>query len=764
MPASLTDVQSISASADGSAWAVTKSQQIYQYDAANDRWNHIDGRLSKIAVGSASSIWGVDADARVWKYIAGGWEQVPGSLVHVSADSAGEVWGLNASHQVYKYVGGTTVWELVHSIVPGGLSMMDVAVGSPTNIWGIRPNMEVWRYVNDWAPQSGTLVQISAAGATNAFREAPTMQVWGVDAASDVWTYGSTGRFKVGSGFKQITVGSTSNAWAIDTNDQAICLTPPRSTDEGDEQWRPGNRKRWDSKDKYDQFQSTHLWIVSRAAEVAKADPRHGERIFDLVQPGAEPGQNEFHDGLAEGLWDADEADPYRNSVVEGDNWFGTISATYHSHFYDPTTGLNWIGGNRPTALTQGPIFFDEATKQYAAGHMRAAGYNLGLSLHYLTDMTQPMHTINFSHVSSIPFGYHGAFEKWAIKVMKDVQISQPYSLSTLGTDPSAYIKAAAVKSRPRGPIICSLRNLSTWTNPLDDFFHTWRGDVKPEIQGALIDGVAITSQYLIAWMENAQPAVPTGDPRLFAQAYGGPHNNYWALDDDGHLFHRTGWYDQWILVTTPNKAPVVSLWLDADRGVFVVSTNRVWYLADKNWTPVYPPVLVDKVAINITQLAVIRPSVVWGLDASGIPFQGEGMLPDTNWTDTSDHGKPVLTSLSASGADSAWGANAADKSAWEYTGGKWVSRGGGVVHVSVDDNGQPWGISAEGTVVTYIGSSWQTPPQFSDRMGNLLTPDWGPLAWINARGVMLIVDRQGIAWGPAPFIEQGQDPWMPLG
>src|SRR5438034_115652 len=103
-------------------------------------------------------------------------------------------------------------------------------------------------------------------------------------------------------------------------------LTPPPTLSNTGEAWvklpqTATFQSFWDSTNKYDSTQSTHLWIVCRAAEVARSQQPQGQKIYDLVKPAAQRGQDTFHDGICEGLWDADEADPYRNSVAEGDTW-----------------------------------------------------------------------------------------------------------------------------------------------------------------------------------------------------------------------------------------------------------------------------------------------------------------------------------------------------------------------------------------------------------------------------------------------------------
>jgi hypothetical protein len=316
----------------------------------------------------------------------------------------------------------------------------------------------------------------------------------------------------------------------------------------------------------------------------------------------------------------------------------------------------------------------------------------------------------------------------------------------------------------PRGARITSSSNRDAWGNAIYNHFYPWERAVEPDITGALIDGVAITAQYLILWIQAAQPTLPSNDPRRFTQIYAGAKGAYWAVDNDGHMFRRLGWSVGWLLIKPPSDSPVISLWPDAEGGVHVVDARGIWYLTpEEKWNRVYPPQLVgpEQLTLHIKQLVVVAPIILWALDTRGAAYQGEGLLPQVEWSDTSS---PTLTSLGATSRDSAWGANAADRSVWEYAGGRWQNRGSGVVQFSVDTTGKPWGISTDGKIVTYDGSSWQTPPGLSDAENQLQAPGWGPLAWINARGTLLIVDRQGVAWGRAPLQEQSETLWMPLG
>ena len=56
---------------------------------------------------------------------------------------------------------------------------------------------------------------------------------------------------------------------------------------------------------------------------------------------------------------------------------------------------MNWRDHAKPTALTRGRELFNSAIAAYRVGRLDLAGYALGVSLHFLTDLDQPMHAVN---------------------------------------------------------------------------------------------------------------------------------------------------------------------------------------------------------------------------------------------------------------------------------------------------------------------------------------------------------------------------------
>lgn len=123
------------------------------------------------------------------------------------------------------------------------------------------------------------------------------------------------------------------------------------------------------------------------------------------------------HRRIAAGLLDADYDSDW---MPQHPLW-----AMYYYHFYNPDTGHSfpwppeWY---RENAVTKGSWTFDESVRLYREGSHRhdQAFHRLGLSLHYLTDLCQPMHAANF--INSPLFGdwRHKGYEDYAEDFVKN--------------------------------------------------------------------------------------------------------------------------------------------------------------------------------------------------------------------------------------------------------------------------------------------------------------------------------------------------------
>jgi hypothetical protein len=181
----------------------------------------------------------------------------------------------------------------------------------------------------------------------------------------------------------------------------------------------PPKQPLWDTESVTDEAESTHLWIVNRALDILARHKGHPEQqaipldvYLDVFR------SDSCRSAWEQGLYDADFLSQYSNGDQVFPHW-------WKSHFYDPTTGTNYDGETSPTALTESLYHFSNAialarqgnwanpnqpscsSNPYGSnGCVTSACYEFGLSLHYMTDVTQPMHAANYTSGNS-PLYYH---------------------------------------------------------------------------------------------------------------------------------------------------------------------------------------------------------------------------------------------------------------------------------------------------------------------------------------------------------------------
>jgi len=173
----------------------------------------------------------------------------------------------------------------------------------------------------------------------------------------------------------------------------------------------------------------THSEVVENGVHLLRAAQEAEAREFIRLWD-AGPG---FAHATKKGLEDADKIPPY-NGV------YCSVHPMYNNHFYVPSTGMSY-NGQPHSALTDGRRYFNLAVHTGRRIHKlgsaapaelyRRAGYYLGLSLHFLTDLTQPMHAAGFTNVygegypGDCAFGHttdrrHSGYEEYADERVKD--------------------------------------------------------------------------------------------------------------------------------------------------------------------------------------------------------------------------------------------------------------------------------------------------------------------------------------------------------
>jgi phospholipase C len=216
-----------------------------------------------------------------------------------------------------------------------------------------------------------------------------------------------------------------------------------------------------------------------------------------LIRPWEGWLNDDFHDALCCGLWDADKKAPYNNPVLE-------VVPTWKSHFYDPDTQTNWLGEFQPTAVSEGITYYREAQRAFRREHWQEAGHKLGVALHYLTDLTQPMHAANFTWLDSLSFGYHTDFERYVKNMLPRIKPPKVYAPRLNETRYKRYFHAVARYSKDTYfALLCKPEWTQHYTNEARAE-KVWDARVGTLVPHILSDAVQMTAQFLLLWFTEA--------------------------------------------------------------------------------------------------------------------------------------------------------------------------------------------------------------------------------------------------------------------
>ncbi len=284
----------------------------------------------------------------------------------------------------------------------------------------------------------------------------------------------------------------------------------------------PVSRLRWDAASVDDETKNTHLWIVSRSLDILRRDP-NADVESALVRAMDGP-----HCSAAwrRGLIDADFLAAHNGGAMDlaiGASPLDIVvaGATWKGHFYDPDTGLNYKGESETTAYSQALANAVAAKAAWStqddSDSMRSACYALGLSLHFVTDLTQPMHAVNFTSISR-PRGLHSNLESYATSIQEEHRLEdwsgRPTGSSAdfivtvarrakaLWPETHAAVAAAYLKQQPQHPLWCGDITASSFafaSAQQIDRVLCWAGDaaVKEKIGAALRLAQEATAQFL---------------------------------------------------------------------------------------------------------------------------------------------------------------------------------------------------------------------------------------------------------------------------
>lgn len=259
----------------------------------------------------------------------------------------------------------------------------------------------------------------------------------------------------------------------------------------------------------------------------------HTDRLSELWDKGG------FKEAIYKGLKDADYLPVYNNT------------GSFKSHFFDPATKENYKGETDPTALTEGLKYYHLSL---ASAVVEKAGYNLGLALHYFTDLTQPCHAANFTEAYGQEYlnpkkwpltRVHTFLEKVGDELIRSQPpvINHPVSLPYDNTIEQLYIDTAVMAKSIFGQMLASAPDLAKWYTVYDDMYYIFHPDetterkeklrifLLPYVKDALQKGLEQTIKFLDKWNTDYLQEKP-----------GTYYLNMWTADPGKPLNNRETW------------------------------------------------------------------------------------------------------------------------------------------------------------------------------------------------------------------------------
>jgi len=237
-----------------------------------------------------------------------------------------------------------------------------------------------------------------------------------------------------------------------------------------------------------------HARMVEQAAKVLQggspaADSSHFRDQWAPAQASA-----------YEGLREADLVNPYYN--------FNTFT----SHFYNPTCRCNYLGEKEPTANTEACRFFrlslahryypDRPIDRKYPVNGAPTGYYIGIALHYLTDLGQPMHAANVINVPLVDWR-HAGFEATLETHLNEFHAPIPGDESFLDTH-------VLMKARSLEELIGQLawKSYDVWVQYLEEIFKhmplngdPWPLDpIRPAVEKILPEAERCAAAFLLLW------------------------------------------------------------------------------------------------------------------------------------------------------------------------------------------------------------------------------------------------------------------------
>jgi len=168
------EMKQISVGSDGTAWAVTTGDLSYKWNGVKWECMSSNDFVAYIACGSESNTWGLTPDGQILKWNSQKWtnNNVPELVKDLKISGNGIVWGLRLGDgQAMRW--NATKWAEKN---PGNIFKI-ISLAKDGNPWAIDTKGTLWRWVaNKWESVGSGFKDISAGSTT---------LVWAVNIAGE---------------------------------------------------------------------------------------------------------------------------------------------------------------------------------------------------------------------------------------------------------------------------------------------------------------------------------------------------------------------------------------------------------------------------------------------------------------------------------------------------------------------------------------------------------------------------------------------------
>ena len=142
----------VAAALDGTLWRLTTAGAVYAWGGGQG-WIQIgkpsDPPFTFLAVGSATSVWALDAKGKPYRWEGASWSPVYGILKNIASGADGETWGTNTEDRIFRWDADNRTWV---NYSTGAARLSKITVGNRDNVMGINTQGNVWKFraPNDW--------------------------------------------------------------------------------------------------------------------------------------------------------------------------------------------------------------------------------------------------------------------------------------------------------------------------------------------------------------------------------------------------------------------------------------------------------------------------------------------------------------------------------------------------------------------------------------------------------------------------------------